>query len=155
MKSRYRVAILTPVLFILLAATPKPASAGVYTDDLSRCLVSKTTPAQKSILVNWIFSAMSRNPSVAQFVSIPDAKRKQFNIDMAGLFQSLMTVTCRQEMQLAVKYEGKEAVASGFNTLGQVAGRELFSSPDVAKEMSALDKYIDKDKLGAALNATK
>lgn len=155
MKNLYHLAIFTPVLFLLLAATPPPASAGVYTDDLSRCLVSRTTPAQKDILVNWIFSAMSRNPSVAPYVSIPDAKRKQFNIEMAGLFQSLMTVTCKQEMQLAVKYEGKEAIASGFNTLGQVAGRELFLSPAVAKEMSALDKYLDKDKLNAAMNSTK
>jgi hypothetical protein len=155
MKNRYSVTFFVLTLFILFAATSQSAFAGVYTDDLSKCLVSKTTPDQKAVLVNWMFSAMSLNPSVAKFVSIPDTKRKEFNVNMANLFESLMTVTCKQEMRLAVKYEGNGAVEAGFNVLGQVAGRELFSNPEVAKGMSELDKYIDKGKLKAAMSSDK
>jgi hypothetical protein len=149
------MAFFATTLFILLATTSQSASAGVYTDDLSKCLVSKTTSDQKTILVNWMFSAMSLNPSVAKFVSIPEAKRKEFNVNMANLFESLITVTCKPQMQLAVKYEGDGAIAAGFNVLGQVAGRELFSNPEVAKGMSQLDKYIDKDKIKEAMSSSK
>jgi hypothetical protein len=36
-----------------------------------------------------------------------------------------------------------------FNVLGQVAGTELFSSPEVAKAMSGLEKYADSAKIEA------
>jgi hypothetical protein len=155
MKIRYGINFFAWTLLIFFAVPSPSAFAGVYTDDLSKCLVSKTTPGQKSILVNWMFSAMSLNPSVAKFVSIPDAKRKEFNVDMAKLFESLMTVTCKPEMQLAVRYEGRAAIGAGFNVLGQVAGRELFSNPEVAKSMSELGKYLDNDKINAAMTPPK
>ncbi len=155
MKNRHGMTFSAAILFVLLAATSRSTSAGVYTDDLSKCLVSKTTSDQKTILVDWMFSAMSLNPSVAKFVSIPVAKRKEFNVNMAKLFESLITVTCKPEMQLAVKYEGAGAIAAGFNVLGQVAGRELFSNPEVAKGISELDKYVDKDKIKAAMSSEK
>lgn len=152
MKTRYGAASFSATLMILCAIVSPSATAGVYTDDLSKCLVSKTTSEQKATLVNWMFAAMSLNPSVANYVSIPEAKRKEFNVNMAKLFESLITVTCKPEMQLAVKYEGDGALAASFNVLGQVAGRELFSNPEVAKGMSELDKYIDKDKIKAAIS---
>jgi len=152
MKKRSVVTFSAPVLFTLLALASLPATGGVYTDDLSKCLVSRTTSEQKGILVNWMFSAMSLNPSVAKFVTIPDAQRKAFNLDMAKLFESLVTVTCKSEMQLAVRYEGNAAIGAAFNVLGQVAGREIFSNPEVAKGMSDLEKYLDNDSIKAALN---
>ena len=152
MKKRHVITFFAPALFVLAAVAPRPASAGVYTDDLSKCLVSRTTPDQKAILVNWMFSAMSLNPAVARFAAIPDAQRKAFNVDMARLFESLVTVTCKSEMQLAIRYEGNAAIGAAFNVLGQVAGRELFSNPEVAKGMSELEKYVDEDKIKAVLN---
>ena len=77
MKNRRIAAFLSLGLLALLGAA-QPASAGVYTDDLSKCLVSGTTPEQKAVLVNWMFSAMSLNPAVAKYVAIPEARRKQF-----------------------------------------------------------------------------
>lgn len=153
MKNRRIARLLAPALLTFMAVAMQPVSAGVYTDDLSKCLVSRTTSEQKAILVNWMFSAMSLNPAVARYVAIPDAQRKQFNMDMAHLFETLMTVTCKKEMQAAVKYEGSGAIGAGFNVLGQVAGRELFSNPEVAKGMADLEQYMDEDKLKAAMSA--
>ncbi|MGS1118769.1 hypothetical protein [Rhodanobacter sp. UC4436_H3] len=155
MRNRRTATPLAPVLFTLMAVAPRPASAGVYTDDLSKCLVSRTTSEQKAVLVNWMFSAMSLNPAVSRYVSIPAAQRKQFNIDMAQLFETLLTVTCKKEMQAAVKYEGSGAVGAAFNMLGQVAGRELFSNPEVAKGMADLEQYMDQDKLKAVMSAAE
>lgn len=153
MKNRRIASLLAPALLTFMTVAPQPASAGVYTDDLSKCLVSGTTSEQKAVLVNWMFSAMSLNPAVARYVAIPDAQRRQFNKDMAHLFESLLTVTCKKEMQAAVKYEGSGAIAAGFNVLGQVAGREIFANPEVAKGLAELDQYMDEDKLKAAMSA--
>ena len=71
------------------------------------------------------------------------------------MFESLVTVTCKSEMQLAVRYEGNTAIGAAFTVLGQVAGRELFSNPEVAKGMSDLERYLDNDKIKAALNPAK
>ena len=98
---------------------------------------------------------MSLNPAISKFVSIPSEKRKSFNIEMAELFETLMTVTCKSEAQLAVKYEGGQAIATSFNLLGQVAGRELFTNPEVAKGMADLDTYIDMDKISDAIDLAK
>lgn len=155
MKNSHRFGFLASTALVLFAIAPPSAVAGVYADDLSKCLVSSTTPDQKAVLVDWMFSAMSLNPAVAKFVSIPEEKRKEFNVNMAKLFESLLTVTCKQEAQLAVKYEGSEALSAGFNVLGQVAGRELFANPEVARGMSELDQYLDKGKLNAVIQSGK
>jgi hypothetical protein len=36
-----------------------------------------------------------------------------------------------------------------FQVLGQVAGAELFQSPEVARVMAGLEKHVDKKKLDA------
>lgn len=155
MNNRNGLPCLAPVVVVLIALASPPAVASVFTDDLSKCLISKTTPAQKTILVNWMFSAMSLNPNVSKFASIPAQERKRFNVEMAHLFETLLTVSCRSETQLAVHNDGNQAIATGFNLLGQVAGRELFQNPEVAKGMSDLDKYIDMGKISAAIEPAK
>lgn len=153
MKNASKAPFAASLILLALAMAAPRAYAGVYTDDLSKCLVSKTTPAQKSILVNWMFSAMARNPAVARFVSIPESERDAFDEDMAKLFESLLIDTCRSEAQAAVKNEGSQAIGAGFNVLGQVAGRELFANPEVASAMNDLDKYIDMTKIGTVLDS--
>lgn len=42
-----------------------PAHAGLYADDLSRCLVDKTTTEDKNTLVRWVISTTTLHPAVA------------------------------------------------------------------------------------------
>ena len=60
---------------------------------------------------------------------------------------TLLAERCKEQTKKAVKYEGPAAIQLGFQVLGQVAGSDLFSSPEVAKGMAGLEKYIDKQKL--------
>ena len=154
MKS-HRIAVATAMLLAGNALTPSPALAGPYTDDLSKCLVANTTESDKTTLMTWIFAAISLNPTVAPMAHITPAKRKQINADMGKLFMSLMTETCRSQSQAAYKYEGNSALETSFSVLGQVAGRELFSSPEVAKGMGELDAQIDKKKLQEVFGSDK
>ena len=61
----------------------------------------------------------------------------------------LLTEACVEQAKKAIKYEGPATFAVSFQVLGQVAGSELFSSPEVSAAMTGLEKYTDKTKLEA------
>jgi hypothetical protein len=70
-----------------------------------------------------------------------------------ALFTRLMSENCTKEMKLAIQSGGPAAIQSGFQTLGQVAMRELMTNPQVGAAMGILDRYIDKTKIDAALQS--
>ena len=50
-----------------------------------------------------------------------------------------------------MKDGGAVAIQVAFQSLGQLAMQELMSNKDVAANMGAFEKYLDKDKLNKAL----
>ncbi len=134
---------------LLLSAN---AHAGVYSNDLSRCLVESSTSEDKLTLVKWMFTAMSLHPAVKSIASVSPEQVDKANHDVANLFVKLITRTCKNETMKAMKYEGDVALKTSFNLFGQVAAKELFSNPQVAAGMAGLVKYLDakeiKDTLG-------
>jgi hypothetical protein len=130
-----------------------PAHAGLYADDLSRCLVEKTTVADKNALVRWVLATTTLHPAVQSLAKVNPAERDRANRDTAQMFVRLLTESCIEQTRQAVKYEGAAAMQAGFQTLGQVAMAELFADPSVAKGLGELDKLIDAKKLQQALAA--
>lgn len=141
--NKFVVSLLMTTMIIIQPS----AWAGLYTDDLSRCLVSSTTPKDKVNLVKWMFTAASRHPAVSSIASVSDKQLDDMNKEVAELFVSLLTETCKEQAQKAVRYEGQIAIQGGFQVLGQVAAAELFSSPEVSAGMDGLAKHIDNQKL--------
>jgi hypothetical protein len=133
------------ICVMLLAATS--ANAGVYGDDMSRCLVEKTTKEERIALVRWMFVAASAHPAVADIAKVGADELDKSNMVLGQLMTTLLTDRCKEQSKKAVKYEGPAAIQLGFQVLGQVAGSDLFSSPEVAKGMAGLEKYVDKKKL--------
>lgn len=130
-----------------LALPAQHARAGVYADDLGKCLVSSTSDADKTLLVKWIFSAIALQKDVAPYVSMPADVRDGINRQAAGLYMRLLTDTCRSQTAAAFKYEGQAAVDTAFQLLGQVAAKGIFSDPAVEAGMGELAKYFDTDEL--------
>jgi len=130
-------------------------NAGVYSDDLSRCLVESSTCSDKLVLVKWMFTAMSLHPAVKSMASVSAEQRDNSNKEVADLFVRLVTETCKDQTLKAIKYEGTVAIGSSFNVFGQVAAKELFSHPDVAAGMADLNKYMDPEKIRKALGITQ
>jgi hypothetical protein len=136
----------------LLALSAAPAAhAGVYGDDLGRCLVASTSDTDKSALVKWMFAAMSLNKEVAQYVNMPADVRERINDDAAKLYMRLLTVSCRKQTHDAFKYEGAAAISTAFNLLGQVAAKGLFEDPAVNAGMEELTRHIDEKELDKVL----
>ena len=133
---------------LALAVLPSdPAGAGVYSDELAKCLVRSTTDADKTYLMRWLFASMSVHPAVRSIALVSDAERAELNKNAARLFEKLITETCMTQTQEAVKYEGPGTLQSSFEVLGAVAGRGLMSDPGVAKSMAEFANYLDKQKL--------
>ncbi|GAA5315009.1 MAG: hypothetical protein AseanaTS_02130 [Candidatus Pelagadaptatus aseana] len=139
---------------LLLCASlslPCFTQAGIYSDDLSRCLVESSTSSDKTALVKWMFTSMALHPDVAMMSSVTDQQRDRANEEAADIFVKLMTETCLAQTKKAIQYEGPMAVQQGFSVLGQVAGQELFANPNVASALSGLEQHMDNQKLSAAL----
>lgn len=142
----------TKLLFglALLACTSTfcpSARAGIYGDDLSKCLVKNTSAADKSALVQWMFFAMALNSNVASLTAIPESRRIEVDKSMASLLERLLADSCATETQAAVKYEGSNAIGESFKLLGQVATQEMMTDPAVAQGIGNFAKYLNKDRL--------
>jgi hypothetical protein len=139
------------VLAIALMSVVGSAQAGPYGDDLSKCLVSSTSAADKSLLMRWIFAAMSLNKDVSQFVDIPQGTRDQIDKDAGGLFTRLLADSCKQQAHDAYKYEGGSAITNAFQLLGQIASHGIFEDPAVTAGVGNLTKNVDQARINEAL----
>ena len=133
-------------------AAPSLASAGVYADDMSKCLVSSTNEADQTQLVGWLFAAISSHPSVKPMTNLTDAQRAAAVQSAGSLMQRLMLVDCRKQTADALKYEGTASIGQAFGVLGQAAMRGLMSDPSVAAGMAGMGKAIDEKKFEEMLN---
>ncbi len=131
----------------MVACLAAPAVAGVYTDDLSKCLVKASGSEGQATLVQWIFSSLALNPVVKPLSAVTDAQRDALNRKTADLYQRLLFADCRTETVAALKYEGAHALEAGFEVLGQVATRGLMTDPSTASGLAAYSTYLDKAKM--------
>jgi hypothetical protein len=131
------------LLGALLLALAPVAQAGPFNDTLSVCLVKKTSEADKQLLVRWIFAALSNHPAVKDLSKVSKEEADRLNREVATLYQALLLDRCGAETRDALKYEGKSAIESSFETLGKVAAQGLMSHADVAAFMGGMEKYLD------------
>ena len=137
------------VALLALGGGIPAAHAGLYTDDMSRCLVESSSKEDKATLVRWIFVALSQNSSISSLSAATPADIEKSNTAVGELFMRLLTEACAEKTKQAIKYEGGAAIQASFEVLGRVASSELFSDPKVAAVMEGLEKHVDKKKLDA------
>jgi len=138
---------------LVLLVFGAPARAGVYGDDLARCLVESTSQQDRIALVRWMFVAASQHPAVQPISNVTGEQLDDANKTIAELFMGLLLESCRTQTEKALKYEGASTIETAFSVLGQVAGQELFASPEVAAGMAGLEKHLDSEKLQALVDA--
>ncbi len=136
-------------LFALQSLTAQEAYAGPYADELSKCLVESTSTRDRTDLVRWMFTAAALHPAVKPISNVTDEQVDDANKVIADLVTELLTESCRTETEKALQYEGASTLETSFMILGQVAGQELFASPEVAAGLAGLEKHLDEEKLGS------
>jgi len=132
---------------LVASLSTSAAWAGVYADDLSKCLIESTSTEDRTALVKWLFTAASAHPAISSFSTVTPADMDSANQVIGALFMKLLTESCKPQTQKALRFEGPATIQLSFTALGQVAGTELFSSPVVAKSMSGIEKFLDTKKL--------
>lgn len=142
-------AITHTALLVGAALFATPAAASVYSDDLGRCLVAKTSDQDKTELVQWVFAAMASSPAVQKLTNATMAQRDQYDHIMARLIERLLEIDCRKETVDAVKYDGANSIEVAFGLLGQVAFKALTTDPMVNQSLGNFTKYVDEAKLKA------
>jgi hypothetical protein len=135
----------------VVALWSSDAAAGPYSDDLAKCLVRSTTPSEKTTLMKWIFAAAALHPDVKGIGSVTEAQRDELSKSTGRMVERLLTESCKNETQDAMKYEGPIVFQSAFSVLGQVAALGLFTDPSVSTYMSDFLKYVDKAKVQGLL----
>jgi hypothetical protein len=125
------------------------AVAGVFADDLGKCLVNSTTKDDRANLIRWLFVAASHHPAVKPIATVTPAQQEDSDKQMGTLFMKLLTESCKTEAQKALQTEGAATIQFAFEVLGKVAGQELFTSPEVSGNLKGLAKYIDGEKIKA------
>ena len=131
------------------------ASAGIYTDDLSRCLVKSSTATDRLSFVRWIFSAMTAAETVKAMSTVTPEERENASRETVTLMERLVLVDCRTETAMAIQYEGEAAIGTAFETLGKVAVTDLMGDPAVNAEMERLQTYMDLPKWEAFMAESK
>ncbi|KGM56300.1 hypothetical protein N800_08885 [Lysobacter daejeonensis GH1-9] len=146
---------LTALLLLSLASlNPGPVHAGVYGDDLAKCLVERTSDGDKVLLAQWIFTVISVHPSAASLGEVSDADRAKVAKQAGKVFETLLTDSCKEQTVKAVKYEGADTLGSSFKVLGEIAMTTLLADQNVAAESQNFIKYVDEAKIKAALSGT-
>ena len=141
--------VVSAALALSVCAPASLAHAGIYTDDLSRCLVKSTTADDQNAFMVWMFTAISRHPSIKNYSNLNDAQRDQAAAKAGEMMQRLMTVDCHAETVASLKYEGSGGVSAAFEVFGAAAMRGLTTDPEVAKGMEALAQHLDESKFEA------
>lgn len=113
------------------------AQAGSFTDDLTKCLVAKTSEADRTALVQWEFSAMAMNPAIAGMVSLTPAQREAYGRKGGDVIARLVTSDCRAEAVKALVNEGGASLQVNFRVLGGIAMAGLLDHPSVWAAMAA------------------
>ena len=121
-------------------------SAGVYSDDLGKCIVERTSPEDKLLVVQAVYAAMSKHPEIVSFSRISRQDDAKFKKEFARIFTDLIVDSCRSEAKLAFRYEGEYAFQQAFELLGQVAMVELMQNPRVSNYFEQLGNEIDASK---------
>ena len=140
---------LTAIAACMAVFLRSAALAGVFADDLGKCLVNSTTKEDRANLIRWLFVAASHHPAVKPIATVTPAQQEESDKQMGTLFMKLLTESCKAQAQKALQTEGPATMQFAFEVLGKVAGQELFSSPEVAGNLQGLAKYIDADKIKA------
>lgn len=145
-----RILKLFVTVAVLAGAAAPPAGAGVYSDDLAKCLVASTTTRDQTDLVRWIFATAALHPGVSSIAAVSAEQRTAMARTVAELFERLLTESCRSQFAAAMQNEGNQTIEAAFQVLGQVAMRALMADPAVGKGFDEIDIFLHKEKIEAA-----
>tara|TARA_B100000900_G_scaffold402312_1_gene408029 strand:+ start:219 stop:662 length:444 start_codon:yes stop_codon:yes gene_type:complete len=118
--------------------------SGPFSDEFSRCIITKTTSQEKTDLVKWIYVTISFHSQLSEMSNISSKDVEIANIRVAEYMTNVFAYKCKNEMLDAVEYEGEESATQAFKLLGEIAMREIMSEQNVSFASELFIQYLDE-----------
>ena len=134
------------VVSALMGAT-QMASASATVDNLSNCLVKSTTDADKKVVLQWTFVALSAHPDLQSFSQVTTEQRDGLDKNLAQVLQRILVDQCSAETKAVIQTYGLQAVGDSFQELGQETGEQILKTPEIKDQYKGLVRYLDLSKL--------
>jgi hypothetical protein len=111
-------------------------------DPMTQCLTEHTSPADRIVLIRWVFAGMSSSDAVKDLASVAPEKRTE-SIRAAGkLVERLLTRDCRPQTVARLKAD-PDAMKESFGKLGERAMMDLMQDPRVLAVFAGIIQYVD------------
>ena len=127
-------------------------TAGPFTDEFSRCIVTKTTSQEKTDLVKWIYVTISFHPQLSDMSNLSSEDVEMVNIRVADYMTNVFAYKCNKELIEAIKYEGENSVVTAFELLGEIAISEIMIDEGVSIASEFFTQYLDESVIAEALS---
>ena len=126
-------------------------SAGEATDRLSVCLVENTSSHDEINLIRWIVVAYGSDPEVSHLAQSSVLLETEVDIEVAKLFERLLSEDCSTETKTAIIIGGDAAIETAFSILGKVAAKSLTQDAQVSQRLEGFVRYIDFSSIQSLL----
>lgn len=141
-----RSTILALVMALGLGGT---AAAGVHGDDLTRCLINKTSVEDRQDFMSFVFIAIAQHPAVRPYAQTTPEQLDHLQGRAAGVLERSLTELCRAEAISALRYEGTGVIPTAFEAFGQAATNGLLTNPAVDLAFEGMGEKLSVEKLEA------
>lgn len=146
--SRLRVLLILAVIAISTLGT---ATAGTAAQELTQCMVNKTSPAERfdTALVTWV--SASYHPSMPVEFRVPVQSKELIFRRVGKMLDRLLLVDCKDNARAAVRSEGQSGFAGALFAFWASGTAELNQSKEATSAFSEIWGYTDGKKISAAL----
>lgn len=135
------------IIAAAVLGTTQIVIAGPTVDQLSDCLVKATTAADKTTVLQWMFTALAVHPDLKNFSNVTPEQKNQLDQKLAQVLQRVIVEQCSTQTKAVIQTEGIQSVGEAFQQLGQSAGEDIVKDPAVRQQLQGTLRYIDLNKL--------
>lgn len=121
------------------------ANAGVYGDDLTRCLVSSASAQDRLILARWVGVAIVQHQKVAPLARTSQKDLMGVSIAASDVAAELMGSVCFDQAMNALKYEGEASIDKSFEYLVGLAIEELMQDAEVRSAFAKFHSHFQQN----------
>ncbi|HEY9885745.1 MAG TPA: hypothetical protein V6C96_00650 [Vampirovibrionales bacterium] len=117
------------------------------TKSLTECIIGHISQEDKTNFIQWLVVMYAQHPSAEGFVITEKDALNKVNKKYADMFMRLVTEDCKEEVKIAIKKQGANALYSPFRVFGELAGGEVFQAQEVEDAVNGSSEFLDEAKL--------
>jgi len=139
------------VLAVIASSTLGTATAGTAAQELTQCMVNKTSPTERfdTALVTWV--SASYHPSMPAELRVPVQSKELIFRRVGKMLDRLLLIDCKEKAKAAVRSEGQSGFAGALFAFWASGTAELNQSKEATSTFSEIWGYTDGKKISAAL----